>query len=38
MAEKEKASGPSQQNIDEAEQKAKQFRQTFKNPTINAAR
>jgi hypothetical protein len=37
MVERAKASGASQQKIDETEQKAKQFKQMYANPAINVA-
>jgi Protein of unknown function (DUF4199) len=37
MVESAKASGASQQKLDETEQKAKQFKQMYDNPAVNVA-
>jgi hypothetical protein len=37
MMERAKASGASQQKMDETERKAKQFKQIYDNPAINVA-
>jgi hypothetical protein len=37
MVERKKAAGASQQKIDQSEQKAKEFKQIYPNPAINAA-
>jgi len=37
MVERAKASGASQQKMDETERKAKQFKQMYDNPAINVA-